>query len=87
MKKQRQRKSKAQKSYKSIMSRVRKMSAPEPMKPRKGRFIDYVFDMYELPDQVELRHVNNGPAGVRQDAVNLRSYFNTARSKFLADSE
>ena len=68
---------------KSIISRVRKMEAPEPILPCKGRFIDYIIDMYEAPDQVELRRVYSGSAGYRQDAVNMRSYFNAAKSKAL----
>lgn len=69
---------------KTIVARVRKMAVPEPIRPCKGRLIDYIIDMYDAPDQVELRRVYSGREGYRQDAVNMRSYFNAAKSKMLS---
>jgi len=79
MKRQKIHKAKRTNSTKSIISRVRKMDAPEPIRPCKGRFIDYIIDMYDAPDQVTLRRVYGGSDGARQDAINMRSYFNVAR--------
>jgi len=79
MKKPKGQKIKAGANPRSIIARVRRMEAPEPIRPCKGRFIDYIIDMYDAPDQVTLRRVYSGAAGSRQDAVNIRSYFNAAR--------
>lgn len=86
MKKVKSRKAKVVRSSKAIISEVRQMKAPEPIRPCKGRFIDYIIDMYEVPDQIQLRTVYSGEAGGRQDAINMRSYFNSARSKLLVGS-
>ena len=84
MKKLKIRKVKPSYTSKAIASRVRKMDALEPIRPCRGRFVDYIIDMYDEPDQIELRRVYSGPSGARQDAVNMRSYFNTARRNILS---
>jgi hypothetical protein len=85
MKKLKSRKPHAKNSTKSIIAQVRKMPPPEPIRPCKGRLIDYIIDMYDAPDQLELRSVYSGAAGIRQDATNMRSYFNAARAKSLSE--
>ena len=87
MKKVRSRKVKDNNTASAIISRVRKMKPPEPVRPCKGRIIDYIIDMYEMPDQVELRRVYSGALGARQDALNMRSYFNAARGKIMSDGK
>ena len=87
MKKAKGRRVKISASKKAAVARARSMKHSEPMRPCKGRFIDYIIDMYEMPDQLELRRVYSGPSGARQDSMNIRSYFNIARSKHLTEEQ
>jgi hypothetical protein len=75
------------KRYRSIAKIVKEAAkrnkAPEPVSPARGTFLDYVIDMYELPDQIELRQVYNGKRGFQRDMSNIRSYFKRAEASVL----
>lgn len=47
---------------------------PEPAKLPVGSFWDHLLDVHSLPEQVELRKVYNGQAGLEQDERNISDY-------------
>ncbi len=83
MKKQKPKKVRPTKAIETVVVKGKRHSVPEPIRPCKGRFFDYIIDMYDMPDQVELRHVYSGSEGIRRDGINMRSYFQSARSKVM----
>ncbi|MCY3675344.1 MAG: hypothetical protein OXH65_00580 [Paracoccaceae bacterium] len=57
------------------------INSTEPARSSKEKIVDYIFDMFAMPDQIELSKVNNGNDGFRQDAENIRGYFLKALHK------
>ncbi|MCY4099589.1 MAG: hypothetical protein OXF46_01575 [Rhodobacteraceae bacterium] len=63
------------------------INSTEPARSSKGKIVDYIFDMFVMPDQIELSKVNNGNDGFRQDAENIRGYFSKAVHKLPLNAD
>jgi hypothetical protein len=55
--------------------------------PKAGGFLDYVLEMYSPPDDVKLRMVPSGRAGIMQDRMRIRSYYKAAAEKAFGSKE
>jgi hypothetical protein len=55
--------------------------------PKAGRFLDYVLEMYSPPENVKLRMVPSGRAGMMQDRARIRSYYQAAAEKAVGPKE
>ncbi len=55
--------------------------------PKAGRFLAYVLEMYSLPENVKLRMVPSGRAGIMQDRARIRSYYQAAAEKAVGPKE
>ena len=80
MKKPKKKKVVAKREHQKV-AHVAPPRSQEPSALRSGSFFDYMLEMYSPPDQVELRRVYNGRAGIAQDARNIRSYFRKSLGK------
>ena len=56
-----------------------------PRNLRASDFFDYLTDMYAFPDEITLRAVRNGKAGLNQDAQNIRKYFEKAQARMAQE--
>lgn len=67
-------------SDKNGMPRMRTSSGRRVDAPETAGTLDYILDMYALPEDVAPRRVLHGPAGFAQDRRSLRGYFRHAEA-------